>query len=92
MLTLTIVATKQKFPHAEIWVLVRESCDGILAGCPEIDRKLTTANPDAAKRRSGGFHSDLKLALLLRSTKFDHVFDLGINLRVECPQNSVQLL
>ena len=55
LLTPTIVATKQKFPHAEIWVLVRESCDGVLAGCPEIDRILSTANPDAAKRRSGGF-------------------------------------
>jgi heptosyltransferase-3 len=79
LLTPTIVATKQKFPHAEIWVLVRESCDGILAGCPEIDRILTTANPDAAKRRSGGFLSDLKLAALLRRTRFDHVFELTDN-------------
>ncbi len=36
LLTPTIVATKKKYPHAEIWVLVRESCEGILAGCPEI--------------------------------------------------------
>jgi heptosyltransferase-3 len=79
LLTPTIVATKQKFPHAEIWVLVRESCDGILAGCPEIDRILTTANPDAAKRRSGGFLSDLKLAALIRRTNFDFVFELTDN-------------
>jgi|GEM_PF-179534 len=79
LLTPTIVATKQKFPHAEIWVLVRESCDGILAGCPEIDRILTTANPDAAKRRNGGFLSDMKLAALLRRTRFDHVFELTDN-------------
>jgi heptosyltransferase-3 len=79
LLTPTIVATKQKFPHAEIWVLVRESCDGILVGCPEIDRILTTANPDAAKRRTGGFLSDLKLAALLRRTRFDHVFELTDN-------------
>ena len=66
LLTPTIVATKQKFPQAEIWVLVRESCDGILAGCPEIDRILTTANPDSAKRSKQGILIDLKLAALLR--------------------------
>ncbi|MFM8982745.1 MAG: glycosyltransferase family 9 protein, partial [Spartobacteria bacterium] len=79
LLTPTIVATKQKFPHAEIWVLVRESCDGILAGCPEIDRILTTANPDTTKRPTGGILYDLKLAALLRRTHFDHVFELTDN-------------
>ena len=79
LLTPTIAATKQKYPHAEIWVLVRESCDGILAGCPEIDRILTTANPDAAKRTKLGWLSDLKLATLLRRTPFDFVFELTDN-------------
>jgi heptosyltransferase-3 len=79
LLTPTIVATKQKYPHAEIWVLVRESCDGILAGCPEIDRILTTANPDTAKRTKLGWLSDLKLAALLRRTHFNFVFELTDN-------------
>jgi heptosyltransferase-3 len=79
LLTPTIVATKQKFPQAEIWVLVRESCDGILAGCPEVDRILTTANPDTAKRSKHGILADLPLALLLRRTRFDHVFELTDN-------------
>jgi len=79
LLTPTIVATKQKFPHAEIWVLVRRSCDAILAGCPEIDRILTTANPDVAKRNRGDWISDLKLAVLLRRTGFDLVFELTDN-------------
>jgi heptosyltransferase III len=79
LLTPTIVATKKKFPTAEIWVLVRESCDGILAGCPEIDRILTTANPDAAKRSRTGWVADVKLAALLRRTRFDHVFELTDN-------------
>ena len=79
LLTPTLVATKEKFPHAEIWVLVRQSCDGILAGCPEIDRILVTANPDAAKRSKRDWLSDLKLAALLRRTKFDHVFELTDN-------------
>lgn len=60
-------------------MLVRESCDGILAGCPEIDRILTTANPDAAKRSKLDWLSDFKLAALLRRTRFDHVFELTDN-------------
>jgi len=79
LLTPTIAATKKKYPHAEIWVLVRESCDGILAGCPEIYRLLTTANPDASKRTKLGWLSDLKLAALLRCTHFDFVFELTDN-------------
>jgi heptosyltransferase-3 len=79
LLTPTIAATKKKYPHAEIWVLVRESCDGILAGCPEIDRILTTANPDTAKRAKLGWLSDLKLVALLRRTHFDFVFELTDN-------------
>jgi heptosyltransferase-3 len=79
LLTPTIVATKKKLPNAEIWALVRESCDGILAGCPEIDRILTTANPDTTKRTKRGWLSDLRLAALLRRTKFDHVFELTDN-------------
>jgi heptosyltransferase-3 len=79
LLTPTIAATKKKYPHAEIWVLVRESCDGILSGCPEIDRILTTANPDASKRTKSGWLSDLKLALELRRTPFDFVFELTDN-------------
>ena len=79
LLTPTIVATKDKFPNAEIWVLVRKSCDAILAGCPEIDRILTTANPDTVKRCSGDWIADLKLAALLRQTDFDFVFELTDN-------------
>lgn len=79
LLTPTLVATKKKFPDAEIWVLVRKSCDAILAGCPEIDRILTTANPDAAKRGYGDWIADLKLAALLRQTDFDFVFELTDN-------------
>ena len=79
LLTPTIVATKAKFPDAEIWVLVRNSCDAILAGCPEIGRILTTANPDAAKRNHSDWIADIKLAALLRRTYFDFVFELTDN-------------
>lgn len=84
LITPTIVATKQKFPEAEIWVLVRKSCDGILAGCPEIDRILCTANPDVAKRHKSELLEDFKIAILLRKTRFDYVFELTDNDRGRC--------
>ncbi len=84
LLTPTIAATKRKFPDAEIWVLVRKSCDGILAGCPEIDRILCTANPDVSKRHKSELMEDLKIALLLRKMRFDYVFELTDNDRGRC--------
>lgn len=79
LLTPTIVATKKKFPEAEIWVLVRRSCEGILAGCPEIDRVICTAEPEADRRDARTRWGDLALAGLLRRTEFDFVFELGDN-------------
>lgn len=79
LLTPTIVATKQKYPGAELWVLVRECCEEILEGCPEIDRIHTTANPDTKKRSKFGWLSDLQLAISLRWTHFDFVFELTDN-------------
>ena len=34
ILTPTITAIKQVHPEAEIWVMIRRGCEGILAGCP----------------------------------------------------------
>jgi heptosyltransferase III len=88
LLTPTIAATRQKFPEAEIWVLVRKSCDGILAGCPEIYRILCTADPDVSKRHKSELVGDLKIALLLRKTRFDYVFELTDNDRGLSPHLS----
>jgi len=79
LLTPTIVATKKKFPEAEIWVLVRRSCEGILAGCPEIDRLICTAEPEEDRRDARSRWGDFALACLLRRTDFDFVFELGDN-------------
>ena len=49
LLTPTIVALKRARPGAEIWVVVRRGCEGILAGCPEIDRLLTIARGGKAR-------------------------------------------
>lgn len=77
LLTGTIRATKRAFPEAEIWVAVREGTEGILAGCPEIDRIATFAAPADRGRAGGGFRRDLRTALELRRERFDIVFELG---------------
>jgi heptosyltransferase III len=77
LLTPTIVALKRARPDAEIWVVVRRGCEGILAGCPEIHRVLTVAAVDKRERRPGDFWRGLSTMLRLLSVKFDYVFELG---------------
>ena len=77
VLTPTIRAIKQAYPEAEIWVMVRQGCDGILAGCPEIARILTLAGVEKANRTQGDFWRQIKVLLRLWSVKFDYVFELG---------------
>ena len=47
IMTPALMAARAAYPRAEIWVVVRQGCEGILAGCPAIDRVLTTAAPEA---------------------------------------------
>ncbi|MDD5262157.1 MAG: glycosyltransferase family 9 protein [Methylacidiphilales bacterium] len=77
ILTPAIVAVKKAHPEAEIWVLVRRKCEGILAGCPEIDRILTIAPVYKSERNTCDFWHDLFLATRLWLTPFDYVFELG---------------
>jgi heptosyltransferase-3 len=68
LLTPTITAIKTAYPEAEIWVMVRRGCEGILAGCPDIFRILTLAGVEKSERSKGDFW---------RQVKFDCVFELG---------------
>ncbi len=77
ILTPTLVAIRRAQPDAEIWVVVRRGCEGILAGCPEIDRILTIAPVDQHERRLSDFWLGLGTALRLLSVRFDYVFELG---------------
>lgn len=81
LLTPTIVATKERFPDAEIWVAVRRGTEGILAGCPEISRIVTTARPEEGRRTALDFGKDLATLADIASTRFDYVFELGDNNR-----------
>ena len=79
LITPIIVATRQKFPDAEIWVVVRRGTEGILEGCPEIDRLLTTARPEEGKRTWRDFGNDLSTLAKVITTPFDFAFELGDN-------------
>jgi heptosyltransferase-3 len=79
LITPILVATKRKFPDAEIWVVVRRGTEGILAGCPEIDHLLTTARPEAGKRTWNDFGNDLTTLGKIITIPFDYAFELGDN-------------
>ncbi|MCE9587989.1 MAG: glycosyltransferase family 9 protein [Verrucomicrobia bacterium] len=81
LLTPTLVATKEKFPNSEIWVAVRRGTEGILAGCPEIDRIVTTARPEEGRRTWSDFGRDLLTLAEIACTRFDYAFELGDNNR-----------
>lgn len=77
LLTPTLVAARQAYPDAEIWVLVRRGCESILAGCPEIDRMLLLAGVDPANRTPGDMLRQAGIFARLAVTRFDYVFELG---------------
>jgi heptosyltransferase-3 len=79
LVTPIITATRRKFPDAEIWLAVRRGTEGILAGCPEIDRVLTSARPEEGRRTWGDFGKDLGTFAEIARTRFDHALELGDN-------------
>ncbi len=79
LITPILVAARQKFPEAEIWVAVRRGTEGILAGCPEINRLLTTARPEEGRRTWRDSVRDLGTLADVVSTSFDCAIELGDN-------------
>jgi heptosyltransferase III len=77
VLTPTIRAIKQVHPEAEIWVLIRRGCEGILAGCPDIAQILTLAGVEKSDRSRGDVWRQARTLLKLWSVNFDYVFELG---------------
>lgn len=79
LVTPIIAATKQRYPDAEIWLAVRRSTEGILAGCPEIDRIVTTARPEEGSRSWRDKAGAVTAFSLIARTRFDYAFELGGN-------------
>ena len=78
LLTPALVAVREDYPAAEIWVVVRQGCEGILAGCPAIDRILTTAAPETRHRRIQDWVDDGRLIRELRRARFDYAIESDI--------------
>ena len=77
ILTPAIRAAKLACAEAEIWVLVRRGCEGILAGCPEIHRLLALTRVERHERTWLDAWMDLQVLRELRSVDFDLVFELS---------------
>ncbi len=77
ILTPTLTATRRQYPDAQIWVVVRKGCEGILQGCTAIDRILTAASPEKENRSVSGIFGDLQLIRELRRQHFDYAFELS---------------
>jgi len=77
IMTPTLTAARAHYPDAQIWVVVRHGCEGILAGCPAIDRLLTAAPAEKWNRSLTTLGSELKLVGTLRRQGFDCAFELG---------------
>jgi heptosyltransferase-3 len=76
MLTPTLSAARTNYPGAMIWVVVRHGTEGILDGCPAIDRVLTAAAPETVKRTGFSWWHDFMLTRALRRQHFDFAFEL----------------
>lgn len=81
LLTPTAVALRACHPQAVIWVVVRKGCEGILAGCPAIDRVLTSAAPEVEHRSPFNWLNDVALLREIRAQHFDYAFELSDNNR-----------
>jgi heptosyltransferase-3 len=77
ILTPTIAALKHAHPDAEIWVMIRRGCEGILAGCPDIAQILTLAGVEKSDRSRGDLWRQVQVLAKLWSVRFDYVFELG---------------
>ena len=77
LLTPTLAATRKRYPEASIRVVVRKGCDGILEGCPAIDRLLTAVPPEPDKRSLLYWLPDVGLIRELRRQRFDYAFELS---------------
>lgn len=76
LLTPTLAAARHAYPEATIWVVVRKGSEGILAGCPAVDRVLISAPPEADQRGTFGWVGDLALIREIRRQRFDYAFEL----------------
>ncbi len=76
MLTATTRAIRGQYPDAEISVLVRAGCEGILAGAESIDHVYTSVAPESANRNLACHLAEFKRIWQLRRERFDVIYEL----------------
>lgn len=76
LLTPTLTAARTAYPAAEIWVVVRRGTESILAGCPAIDRVLTSVAAEPERRARSSWWEEAQLVAELRRGRMDYAFDL----------------
>ncbi len=81
LLTPTLAGVRMAHPEAKIWVLIREGAQGILDGCPQVDRILTTAQVDKHERIGRTIFHELQSAGAVLGRRFDYVFELSDSTR-----------
>jgi len=78
LLTPVARAIKEAYPGSLVTVLVRTGTQGILDGCPYIDRVMLSAAPEK-KNRTRSLSQDWQNLLEIRAEKYDFVFELTDN-------------
>lgn len=76
LLTPTLRLLRQRFPTAQIDVVVRQGCEAVLAGNPDVSQVMVVAAPAGADRST----TRRRFLALLRSlwrTHYDYAFDLS---------------
>ena len=77
LMTPTVDAIRARHPDAEITVVVRKGTEGILAGCPAIDRVLTAAAAEGHRRSALNWLEEARVIAELRRKPFDYAFELS---------------
>jgi heptosyltransferase-3 len=78
MLTPTLRFLRERWPEAHVDVVVRESCEAMLAGNPDVSRVLTVAAPEKGHRSLGRSVRSLARTLpALFARRYDYAFDLS---------------
>ncbi len=78
LLTPTLRFIKERFPDAQVDVIVRSSCEAIIETNPDVHRVFAIARPEAGQRTSlSSIRENVVLLLGVCRTKYDFAFDLS---------------
>ena len=77
LLTPTLKAVRETYPQSEIWVVVRQGTEGILEGCPYMDRLITASSPEKGRRGLMDRVRQIQMTWKLRQEHFDYAFELS---------------